>query len=123
MCYFLASGDSTNPISFFAPNSYSEKSGEWAPPTSVTADLKPEQARGAFEPEAATASTEWSEFADGMTSLNMLTQDIESRGVGQFAEALEKARKKCASMSDERLKAALHAFGGATVGASEVHPV
>ena len=43
--------------------------------------------------------------------LALLTQNIEDRGVGQFADALRTAYGKCVKMSDERLKAALYSIG------------
>ena len=49
-------------------------------------------------------------------SLSLLCEDIRSRGMDQFQDAIEAARKKVASMSDEKLKSALFDIGGEARG-------
>ena len=110
VCYFLATGDSSLPIHLFFTNDASEGTSEWSPmglqahtPSGPSADEDGYSCEGADE---------WGRDMNATISLGLLTNDIESRGVAQFADALEAARKKCSKMSDERLKAALFEFGG-----------
>ena len=45
------------------------------------------------------------------TALSLLCEDIRSRGVAEFKDAIDSARKQVAKMSNEKLKTALFELG------------